>query len=74
MCPLVGLNLVCAADALTGATVAWEGLPPETRRVFLDVAMAVHLADRIEGAAEGSGFPPRARAEGGCLRFQIPVD
>ncbi|MGI9170029.1 MAG: hypothetical protein ACR2FH_07640 [Caulobacteraceae bacterium] len=38
-----------AADALTGATVDWEGFPPATRRVFLDVAMAGHLADRIMG-------------------------
>ena len=41
-----------AANALTGATVDWEGLPPATKRVFLAVAMAVHVADRMEPRVE----------------------
>ncbi len=38
-----------AADAPTGARLVWEDFPPETRRVFLAVAMAAPQADRIEG-------------------------
>ena len=41
-----------AADALVGTAVDWEGLPPEARRVFLAVAMAVHVADRMEPRVE----------------------
>ena len=41
-----------AADALTGARLDWDGLPPEARRVFLAVALAVHQADRLEPRVE----------------------
>ena len=52
-----------AADALVGAAVDWEGLPPEARRVFLAVALAVHQADRIEPHPGGVASPQATNRE-----------